>query len=244
MRWPTAFWIGYESVWERRDDVLFLAIGVVLTVVGTATCFYPALAGTPWMWLAFGVSQAPLAIVALKRMKDSGELREMLQPRWGDISMGMGSSLLLLAASWGMRTLMAPEGSPREAWLLRAYLQAGDPKVLQAQWPVIAAAIIGLAFLAEAGWRGLIFPELEVRLGSRLAWPVTGVAYGLAFAPSAWWLRDSAGLNVLVPMAATAGGLIWGFLAARTRRLTPSMMSHAVFLWFVVVQFRVLSLGE
>ncbi len=222
----------------------YLVIALVLTLAGTAVSFHPSLAGTPWMWLAFGLSQAPLAMVSLARLQREGEVREQLQPRWGDISMGMGAALLLLAGSLGMRTLLAPAGSPREAWLFRAYLQAGDPKVLQAHWPVIAAAIIGLAFLAECGWRGLVLPSLEERLGSRRAWPVVGLAYGLSFSPGAWWLRDTAGLNVLVPMAAIAGGLVWSFLAARTRRLVPSMMSHAAFLWFVVVQFRVLSVGE
>jgi len=224
--------------------VIYLVVAIALTLAGAAASFHPSLAGTPWMWLAFGTSQAPLAIVSLAKLKRNGEMREMLQPRWGDISMGMGSSLLLLASSLGMRTLIAPAGSPREAWLFRAYLQAGDPKVLQDRWPIIAVAIIALAFVAELGWRGLVFPSVEERVGSRRAWPIVGVAYGLSFAPSAYWLRDATGWNLLVPMAAVAGGLIWSYLAARTRRLVPSMMSHAVFLWFVVVQFRVLSVGE
>ncbi len=223
--------------------MVYPLIAFVLTAAGTTACFHPSMAGTPWMWLAFGLSQAPLSVLALRNMQRDGELRELLQPRWGDISMGMGSALLLLAASLGMRAMVAPEGSPRQAWLFRAYLQAGDPNLLQANWPVVAAAIIALAFVTEMAWRGLVLPSAEARWGSRRAWPMVGVAYGLAFVPGAWWLRDAAGWNMLIPFAASAGGLVWSFLAARTRRLVPSMMSHAVFLWFVVVQFRVVSFG-
>ncbi len=220
-----------------------VVVAVVLTLAGAGISFHPSFAGTAWMWAAFPLLQAPLAILSLARLKKSGALQDMLQPKWGDISLGMISALVLLAASWAIRSVAAPEGSPREAWLFRAYLQAGDPRVLQDRWPLVALGIVAIASLTELAWRGLVLPRLEEKLGSRRAWPAAGLLYGLCFAPSAWWLRDQAGINVLILLAATSGGLVWSFLAVRSQRLVPSMMSHGVFLWFVVVQFRVLTLG-
>ena len=219
-----------------------VALALVLSLIGAAVSFHPSLQGSPWMWLAFGLCQVPVAALALRKLHADEELRDRLLPRWGDISLGMGSALLLLAGSWVARKSIAPDGSLRHDWLTRAYEQAGDPALLETYWAPVLAAVLVLTSLEEIGWRGLVMPTLEERFGTRLAWPATGLLYGLAFVPTAWWLRTDAGPNPLVIGAALLGGFVWSFLAARTQRLIPSILSHAVFVWFVVVQFRLMSL--
>ncbi len=194
------------------------------------------------MWLAFGACQVPIAAVALRKLHADEDLRDRLLPRWGDISLGMGSALLLLACIWVARKSIAPDASSRHEWLTRAYEQAGDPDMLEKYWAPVLAAVIVVSALEEIGWRGLVMPTLEERLGTRLAWPVTGLLYGVTFLPTAWWLRTDAGPNPLVVGAALLAGCVWSLLAARTQRLIPSILSHAVFVWFVVVQFRLMSL--
>lgn len=219
-----------------------VALALVLSLIGAAVSFHPSLQGSPWMWLAFGLGQVPVAALALRKLHADEELRDRLLPRWGDISLGMGSALLLLAGTWVARKSIAPDGSLRHDWLTRAYEQAGDPDLLEKYWAPVLAAVLVFTALEEIGWRGLVMPTLEERLGTRLAWPATGLLYGLAFVPTAWWLRTDAGPNPLVIGAALLGGCVWSFLAARTQRLIPSILSHAVFVWFVVVQFRLMSL--
>jgi membrane protease YdiL (CAAX protease family) len=221
-------------------------VGVVIaaflfSLAGSAIAFHPSLAGSGWMWLGFGLCQVPMAGLALRNMFEDGELREVLQPQWGDISLGMGSALVLLASAWAARIGVAPVGSTQGAWLSKAYDHAGEPAILERYWGPILAAVLLICALEEIAWRGMVLPKLEQRLGTRRAWPVAGLLYGLTFLPSVWWLRGDAGPNPLVVAAAVLAGVVWSFLAARTRRLSPSILSHAVFVWFVVVQFRLMS---
>lgn len=219
---------------------VFAAFG--LSLLASVVGFHPSLSGSGWMWLGFGLLQVPVAARALRKIHADGELRELLQPRWGDISLGMISALLLLAFAWVARMGIAPVGSDRHGWLARAYEHAGDPAMLEKYWIPLLAAVLLISAFEEIAWRGMVLPKLEQRLGTRRAWPVAGLLYGLTFLPSVWWLRTEAGLNPLVLAAAVLAGVAWSFLAARTRRLVPSILSHAVFVWFVVVQFRLMSL--
>ncbi|MFW5738938.1 MAG: hypothetical protein ACOC1F_01085, partial [Myxococcota bacterium] len=111
--------------------------------VAAAIGFHPALAGSAWMWIAYGLCQVPMAVVALRKLAEEEELREVLQPHWGDITLGMGSALLLLASAWAARMGVAPEGTAQHAWLARAYAHAGQPSMLEQYWaPILGAVII------------------------------------------------------------------------------------------------------
>lgn len=212
----------------------------LFSLAASAVAFHPSLAGSVWMWVAFGLCQVPMAAVAVRELIADEELREAIQPHWGDISLGMGSALLLLASAWAARMGVAPEGTTQHAWLTKAYAHAGDPAMLERYWAPILLGVVVISALEEIAWRGMVLPKLEERLGTRRAWPVAGLLYGLTFAPSVFWLRGEAGPNPLVLAAAVLSGVIWSYLAARTRRLVPSILSHAVFVWFVVVQFRLM----
>lgn len=216
--------------------MVVVAIAAVLSVLGTVVAF--ARPGSHLEFLAGGLAQVPLALLALVRLHRAGALREVLQPRWGDISMGVGAALVLYVVTWAGRLWLTPAGSSREGWLLRVYVHTGDPMIIQQNLIPMGLGVLVAASCDELAWRGLVFQALEKRFGSRWGWIVSGLLYGVALAPTAWWLRDPAGLNPLVVAAGLCGGLVWSFLVARTQRLVPSILSHALYVWFLVVQFR------
>jgi membrane protease YdiL (CAAX protease family) len=150
--------------------------------------------------------------------------------------------MLLYAATWAGRVWITPAASKREAWLMRVYLQVGDPVVIQNNLTLLGLAILAVAACDEIAWRGLVMPILDEKIGSRRSWIATGVLYGLSFLPSAWWLRDTIGPNPLVVGVALMGGVVWSYLTIRSQRLVPSILSHGLYLWFVVAQFRLFAI--
>lgn len=224
--------------------MIIVVAAFVFSIIGSFLAFDPARAGSASMWVAFGAAQLPLTALAAIRLKKTGELREILQPKWGDMSLGVGSGLLLLVMAWGASKAITPMGSKQQAWLMRVYLQAGDPEEIQRRWLPLFAAIVAITLCEELVWRGLVLPLLEEKFGTRIAWVMTAVIYGLSFLPSVWMLRDgAAGPNPLIVAIALLGGFIWTYLSVRTARIVPSVLSHAVFVWFVVAQFRLFTIG-
>lgn len=189
-----------------------------------------------WLWML--LSYVALAFVAVHYLWERGTLAERLRPRWGDLSIGAMAAIFLLVGSWLARSALAPTGTPRSAWLYRIYLQLGDPEALQNSL-LLTGALLLITVSEELVWRGLVLDAVTARLGSRRGWVAATFLYALATVPTAWVLRDpEAGLNPLLPIAAFGAGLLWTFLAARTERLIPVIVSHMVFTYFSVVQFR------
>lgn len=228
----------------RSAELIIVAAAFVFSVIGAYLAFEPMRAGSVSMWMAFGAAQLPITVLAAIRLKKTGELREILLPKWGDMSLGVGSGLMLLVVAWGASRVISPTGSKQQAWLMRVYLQAGDPEEIQRRWLPIFVAIVFITTCEELVWRGLVLPILEERFGTRRAWVMTAFLYGLGFLPSAWMLRDAqAGPNPLIVAMALFGGFVWTYLSVRTARIIPSILSHAVFVWFVVAQFRLFTVG-
>ncbi len=223
----------------------YVLAALALGIAGAWLAFAPGRAnGSHWTVLGYGITMAPLAVLALVRMVRAKEVRELLQPRWGDISLGVGSGLLLYAATWVVRATVTPVGSRREGWLMRVYAQIGDPEIIQRNLTLFGLAMLIVAVMDEVAWRGLVLPVLNERFGTRRGWIVCGAVYGLTLAPTLWWLRDPAGPNPLVFAAGLAGGMVWSYLATRSSRLVPSILSHAMYVWFVVAQFRLFTIGS
>jgi uncharacterized protein len=136
------------------------------------------------------------------------------------------------------RLLLSPRGSVREAWIMRMYLQIGDPALLDRHVIAASVAVVLVAALEEISWRGLVYAALEEKVGTRRAWPATAVLYAAAHLPSLTLLGDPfAGPNPLIILAALGCGLIWGLIVARTGRLPVAILSHALFTWAVVIKF-------
>jgi len=210
---------------------------LALTFAGTAYSFSEARAGSPSFWLGVSLPYLLLVALALHKMWAEGTLRDLLTPRWGDLSIGALSMIGLLFASWAARKILSPLGSPRQAWLFRIYLQLGNPEHLQRS-TAYTLLILAICAAEEIVWRGMVLGDLTQRFGRRAALPLSVLAYGVASLPTLWLLRDPvAGPNPLLLTAAIGCGLIWSFLAAQLGRLTPVVISHMGFTYFTIVQF-------
>lgn len=216
-----------------------LLLTVLLSLLGVAYSFSAARAGTPQFWLGVSLPYLPLLALALHKMWDEGTLLDLLTPRWGDLSIGAVSMMLLLFASWAARKVLCPVGTPRQAWLFRIYLQLGNPEHLQRSTGYTLLILL-ICAAEEIVWRGMVLSELTQRFGRRAALPLSALLYGVAIAPTLWLLRDPlAGPNPLLLTAAVGCGLVWSFLAGQLGRLTPVIISHMAFTYFTIVQFRI-----
>lgn len=216
----------------------FTLISLVVSTAAMTFAFRLELAGTPTFWFALLIPHALLAVVAVKRLWDDGALLDVLGPRWGDLSLGVVTGALLLLASFGARAVLAPAGSTRLAWLFRVYAQVGDPDLVQRS-VVYTSALFLVVICEELVWRSLVLDELTARFGTRLAWPLAALCYGLSALPTLYTLRDPlAGYNPLLVTAALGCGIVWSFLASIKGRLIPVIIAHAVFTYFSLVQFR------
>jgi membrane protease YdiL (CAAX protease family) len=215
------------------------AIGVAaLVAVSIVLAMRPAVAGTQVVFAAPLACYAVLVAVAIWQMHRNGTLGSKLRPRSGDVTFGALAAVMLYFGAVTARMLVTPRGSVREAWIMRVYLQIGDPQVIDQHLVSVSAAIIAVAALEEISWRGFVFSKLEEQFGTRRAWPATAVLYAAAHLPTVSLLADpNAGPNPLILLAALGCGLIWGLIVARTGRLPVAILSHALFTWGVTVKF-------
>ena len=144
----------------------------------------------------------------------------------------------LLLSSWGARAVLAPVGSTRLAWLFRIYAQIGDPDEVQRS-VIYTGALLVIVVCEELVWRSMVLDELSERFGTRRAWPLAALCYGVTALPTLFTLSDpAAGLNPLLVTAALGCGIVWSFLASIKGRLMPVIIAHGVFTYFSLVQFR------
>jgi len=218
--------------------VLIAAAAVLMVAVSMGLAMRPASAGTALVLLVPAVPYVVLTVLALLRMKRQGTLSEALRPRSGDLTFGALVAVMLFFGALAGRMFLAAHGTVREAWIVRIYLQVGDPETLQRHMLALSLAVGAVAILEEISWRGFVYPVLEERLGTRRAWPATAVLYAAAHIPTMFVLRDPfAGPNPLIVLAALGCGLVWGLVVARLGRLPVAIVSHALFTWAVVLQF-------
>jgi hypothetical protein len=224
--------------------VLRIAVAVVMVAGALTIAMQPSMSGSPLALAVLGVPYLGLSVLAILYFRREGTLGDKLRPRSGDLTFGALVTVMLFFGAIAGRKFLAPHGSVREAWVMRVYLQIGDPELMQ-QRVVGASLAIGLvAILEEIAWRGLIYALVEERFGTRRAWPVTAVLYAAAHIPTIVLLRDPyAGPNPLIVLAALGCGLVWGLIVARTGRLPVAIFSHALFTWCIAVQFPLWRLG-
>jgi membrane protease YdiL (CAAX protease family) len=211
---------------------------LTVTTAAMAFAFRSDAAGTLTFWLGIGLPYFSLALLALHKLWDEGALVDVLAPRWGDVSVGFLTGFGLVLASWGARAVLAPAGSTRLSWLLRIYAQVGDTDAVQRS-AVYTSALLGIVICEELVWRSMVLDELTRRFGTRRAWPLAALGYGVTALPTLYTLRDPvAGYNPLLVTAALGCGIVWSFLASIKGRLVPVVLAHAVFTYFSLVQFR------
>jgi len=205
-----------------------IATGAVITFA-----FDPARAGQRSMIGSLGSLYALLAVVALVRLHRRGQLAARFRPMSGDMTLAAVTAGLLYGAGRIVEMTLAHHGSPREAWIVRLYLQVGDTATTGRG--LVGAAVFAIAALEEIVWRGLAMRSLEDALGPRRALLYATLLFGLAHTPTLWLLRDpTAGLNPLLLLAALGCGFVWGAIVLRTGRLLPAVLAHALFSWSVI----------
>jgi len=215
-----------------------IAIITLVVAVSTHFGFQLERAGTVSFWVFAVAPTAVLAIVAGARAYTDGQLASWMRPVWGDFTRGLVGAALVFGAAYAFARFF--QGTPRESWLARLYLQFGDPKLLREHATVFLPAIICAAVAEELVWRGLVTSLLAETIGSRWAWAWASAPYAIAHAPTLWALKDpEAGYNPVLPMAALGAGFVWGAMVRRfDGRLVPAMIAHAMFDWVVVFTFR------
>jgi uncharacterized protein len=201
--------------------------------------FDPGRAGTAWLFAGMTSVSVVLACIGAAWAHREERLSEWLTPRWGDLTASILLAVLTFAGAWAFFRFVTPQGTPREAWIVRVYAQIGDPSVLRAHLGLVFACIVLVAASEEIVWRGWVTALLEPQVGSRRAWMVSAFLYALAHAPTAWLLRDPvAGLNPVIVLGALGAGLFWGGASKAFGRLTPIIIAHVIFDWAAVVMFR------
>jgi membrane protease YdiL (CAAX protease family) len=221
----------------RPAAVGFVAVAVIVNGVSSYLAFSPDRSGTVAFWVLAVVPAVVLAGAAAVWARREELLREWLSPTWGDFTRGVLGAVVLFGLAWALARLVTPVGSRREIWLVSVYGQIGNPRTLQAHAPAVAIAVVLAAMAEEILWRGAVTQLLAERVGSRAAWVWAAGLYSLSFAPTAWALRAGDGLNPLLVMVAAGGGLFWGALARGFGRLVPSILTHALFDWAVIMMF-------
>ncbi len=219
----------------RTQAAAFIALAVGVTAAASYFAFTAQNSGTIGFWVFSAVPTLVVATFAAAWAEREALLRDWLRPTWGDFTRGLFGALLLFSLAWGFARFAAPVGSPREIWLVSLYGAIGDPRMLQAHAPAVALTIVAAAIAEEVLWRGMITQLLADRVGSRTAWLWSAGLYALAFTPTAWALRERAGLNPVLVLAGLGGGLVWGGMARAFGRLIPSILAHALFDWAVVM---------
>lgn len=218
---------------------VWVALALLVTALATAFAFRPDHAGTPTFVVTILAASALLAALALVTAHRDGDLVDWLKPKWGDFSGGAVTALVLFAAAYGIVKALAPDGSVRQAWLLRLYLQMGSPEILREKAVLVGSAIVLFAVTDGLVWRGLVPGALAARFGSRRAWIVAGALYGVAYLPAALMLREGgAGPNLLLVAGALSTGWILGATTRFFRHLVPGIIGHALFAWFALMTYR------
>jgi membrane protease YdiL (CAAX protease family) len=218
--------------------VLKIAVAAVLVAAALTIAMQQNMSGSPVALVVLALPYAVLTVLAIVYFRREGTLAQKLRPKSGDLTFGALVTVMLFFGAIAGRKFLAPHGSVREAWVMRVYLQIGDPELMQQRVLVVSLAIAAVAILEEIAWRGLIYSLVEERFGTRRAWPATAILYAAAHIPTIVLLRDPyAGPNPLIVLAALGCGLVWGLIVARTGRLPVAIFSHAFFTWCVAVQF-------
>ncbi len=215
----------------------WLLLAWLFSTITCALASSSRLTADPRLFVWFSLAQLPLVLLALFVLHRKRALVRLL-PRRGDITLGAVAAVVLLLATWGGRALLAPTASPRQAWLLRLYLQLGDPLVLERLWWVHVSLLFSAGFV-ELIWRGWVQHGLCERFGPIRGFIFTSLAYASTTLPSVVLLADpTVGPNPLVAAVALVVGLLLGQVTRLTDRAVPAMLAHAIFAHFTVIQFR------
>lgn len=218
---------------------MILVVVALLLLTGTiGMAFRPEWASTMGFWWILLGPHLLVAAYAASYLRRKGRLADLMRPRFGDLTLGALVGVVLLVASWAGRETLAGVGTPQQAWLLNIYFQAGDPEVVESS-VLITTIILTIVLCEDLIWRGWVLDQTTTSFGERRGWPLATLLYGATMIPTVVTLAAPvAGPNPLLLVAALFCGLVWTFMAHLIGRLPPVLISHAIFTYFSIVQFR------
>lgn len=203
-------------------------VATVAAILAVAT--HPSVASTATSWFVLVGGYGLLALWAAIVLWRQGTLGALIRPRSGDLTLGIVAGLVLSGTAFFALRLIAPDTSPRSAWLFALYAQFGD-----VQGDVLRLA--GLLFVVaceELVWRGLLLASCVEAWGSRRGLPIAVVSYAIGHLPSLFTLQVAPlGLNPLLVVGALGCGLVWSVMVLLTGRVAPALVCHAVLSYFV-----------
>jgi hypothetical protein len=203
---------------------------VAAVAIAVALGLRPSVAESTSMWLFLVVPYALLCAWIARKEARRGRLRDRLRFKSGDVTLGILLGLFMAAAGMLAVKMLLPSSSLSQVWLFQIYAQVGD---VQNTTSSIGVLVL-LAVMEEFVWRGFVLSELTLRVGPRLALPLSALLYGAAHSPTLFTFYDStSGHNPVLVLAAMGAGLVWGFAMRAFGRLWPVALSHAVFTYFM-----------
>lgn len=223
----------------RLDTVIVDSLVTIAAIAGAcAFAFRPSIAGSPAA-AGFALPLALAAGLAAYRLNARDELREMLAPRFGDLTLGAGAGLLTYVGAMVTSNVLAGPSSPRVEWLARLYLHF-SPIELGAllagradkshHW-VAAGGLVSFALL-ELALRGLVGRPLSLRYGPIVGTAAPAFIAAIGFAPAAILLGGGPlGVDLLPPLFAFTSALFAGLLLLRSSRILPGMIAQGLFAW-------------
>ncbi len=172
-------------------------------------------------WYVMGLGAGGLALAA--SLTEPSAMRETLRFRLSDALVGVLSAVLLYAVF-----VVGREVTTRIVPFATEQIGAVyDNKALLN--PGTIGLLIGLVIGPgeEVFWRGFLQRGLEGRIGGWRAYGVATLLYALVHVFTG---------NIMLVVAASVAGIVWGWLFLRFGRLWPGIISHVawdltVFLW-------------
>lgn len=200
---------------------LSVAIDIVLLLAGYSTTDPAVLLGsTIGLWIGLGGS----CVVAVRR-NGTGSLADLglVRPRWVDAALGLGLGIgslivvgMIAAALEALNSDLVPKGRS----VLAPVQHNGTLGVIV----VYLIAVVGAPFFEELYFRGLVQGGLTARWGVGIGLVVQALLFGLVHLnPESGW--GNVGTFVII----TTVGIGLGTIRHLSRRLPPSMFTHATY---------------
>lgn len=166
-----------------------------------------------WAGIWVGIGSAAAVVGGLVLILDRAETLRRLRPTLRFVALGCAAGLLMVAATRALFPLVLSQIPAVELPVSALYLAFG-----QVTLPKLA--VMGLVICCEEiVWRGAIQTRAERYVHPPGAAVVTALAYAAAHGPVG---------SPLLTVVALCCGLFWGALAAWSRSLVPSVISHLI----------------
>lgn len=202
----------------KSFSLIYALVGFLIATVLWTIMFSPVTTSGINFWLIMSLAALCLTLYSLIIRRE--ELAHVFDVRATDIILGIVSAGLLYGIFF-TGNIVAQFIFPFAGGEIGGVYATRS----QANTLLIGALLLFLIGPAEEiFWRGFAQEQLMQKMGRWQGFGATTLIYTLIHIPS---------LNFMLIMAALFAGLFWGFMYLKLRRLTPCIISHAI--WDCVI---------